>query len=548
MKSRVSRLLLQKAQIKVCEKCLLCHSIVLCSTCNKCQKCCHKSTCRGQISKLLANLAGSGCRSESNSNSEGGLCPPLLGPAKTHKVSRSHKLLCKFPQEQLPAGGIASVYRQKCCRTGKASNIAGVFQQTFSSSKTQQQVEAHTRSEQTESFPQDGEIQNGDTGNHQNILPTRGVGHLDRLQGCLLPYTDTGTLQEISEISCRGPDMPIQGTALWSVHSSLGVHCGSKGGETDGHMQGYKDPPVPRRLVGESHIPPGLSPAYSNSIGNMPKIGLAGEHRQVGTGSEANLRFCRLQVRPQSRPVPTDPRPVAKPAKQNMGNIVTTALSGPAVHIPDRPTNGHRKASSPRPTTHETHTVASQEPLENTEVTRKSDPNSHFPAPAFKMVATGRQRSHRPTITPNKACSANLYRRIKRRVGHSLRRAHRKRDLVPAGKQAAYTLFGTKGCVSSLKRVPKPLFPQDSSCGKRQRYCSLIHKQGRRHEVGHTLCPTVENLDLVYQTSSNSQSSAHSGQTECGSRQAIQIRSFKQNGPSFKRFSKLYAAGGIDLR
>ena len=73
------------------------------------------------------------------------------------------------------------LYREKCRRTGKASNFSRVFQSTISSSKTQQQVEAHTRSEQTESFPQDGEIQNGDTRNHQNVPPTRGMGHLNRL-------------------------------------------------------------------------------------------------------------------------------------------------------------------------------------------------------------------------------------------------------------------------------------------------------------------------------------------------------------------------------
>ena len=140
------------------------------------------------------------------------------------------------------------------------------------------------------------------------------------------------------------------------------------------------------------------------------------------------------------------------------------------------------------------------------------------------MVATGRQRSHRPTITPNKACSANLYRRIKRRVGRSLKRAHCQRDLVTARKQGAYKLFGTKGSVSSLKRVPKPLCQQDSTCGNRQHYSSVIHKQRRRHEVGHTLCPTMKNLDLVYQTSSNSKSSTHSGPVERGSRQAISSR------------------------
>ena len=53
-------------------------------------------------------------------------------------------------------------------------------------------------------------------------------------------------IQEISEISCPGSDLTVQSPTLWSVHSTLGVYCGSKGGETDGQPQGYKDPPVPR--------------------------------------------------------------------------------------------------------------------------------------------------------------------------------------------------------------------------------------------------------------------------------------------------------------
>ena len=265
IKSRVSRLSLQKLQNKVCEKCFLCHSIVLCSTCNKCQKCCTKSACRGKTSELLANLAGPGSRSKSSSDPKRGLHPSLPDPAKAHKVTQGCQLLCQSPQGQLPVGGITSAHSQKCCRTSKKPNFSGVFQQTIFSPKTQQQVATYPRSEQTESFPQGGEIQDGNTGNHQDVPPTRGVGHLNRFQGRILPYTNTGTVQEISEISCPRSDIPVQGPALWSVHSTLGVYCDSKGGETDGQSQGYKDPPVPRRLVGESHIPPGLSPTYSKS-------------------------------------------------------------------------------------------------------------------------------------------------------------------------------------------------------------------------------------------------------------------------------------------
>ena len=303
-KSRVSRLSLHKLCIKVCEKCFLCHSIVLCSTCNKCQKCCLKSACRGQTSELLANMAGSGCRSENSTNPEGGLHPSLSDPAKSHKVSHSHKLLCQSPQEQLPDGGITSAYRQKCCRISAQSDLSRVFQPAVFGTKTQQQVETYTGPEQSKPLSQGGEIQNGDTGNHQDIPPARGVGHLNRLQGRLLPHPNTGTIQEIPEIFHPRPGIPIQSTTFRSVHSTLGVHCSSKGGETDGYAQGYKNPPIPRRLVGESQVPPGLSPTYSGlskNVGwlvNVEKSELEPKQVFEFVGYQFDLRSGRVRPTP----------------------------------------------------------------------------------------------------------------------------------------------------------------------------------------------------------------------------------------------------------
>ena len=235
----------------------------------------------------MANLARSRGQSDSGSNLEGGLHPPLPDPTKSYKVPYSRKLLCQSPQEQLPVGGITSAYRQKCNRAGP--HIPGFFQPTLPSPKTQQQMEANTGSEQTKSFPQGEKIQNGDTGNYQNIPPARGVGHLGRLQGCLLPHTNTGTIQEVPPISYPGPDLPIQSSAFWSVHSAYGVHCVSKGGETDGHAQGYKDPPVPRRLVGESRIPTNLSPSHPDSSQNVPGTWLAGKYREFRAGTQTGF-------------------------------------------------------------------------------------------------------------------------------------------------------------------------------------------------------------------------------------------------------------------
>ena len=95
--------------------------------------------------------------------------------------------------------------------------------------------------------------------------------------------------------------------------------------------------------------------------------------------------------------------------------------------------------------------MASQKQLEGTRITRKGDPSPQVPATPFTMVAEGRQCTYRPTITPNKTCSANIYRRINRRVGRPLKRAHCRRNRVPSGKQVAYKLLELKAVFLALK-------------------------------------------------------------------------------------------------
>ena len=65
----------------------------------------------------------------------------------------------------------------------------------------------------------------------------------------------------------------------------------------------------------------------------MPRTRLAGEFGKVGTGTKADLCFCRLPVRPQGRLGLTDTGPLAEHSGQDTRNTVTTGLSGPAVHV-----------------------------------------------------------------------------------------------------------------------------------------------------------------------------------------------------------------------
>ena len=130
-KSRHVRLL-SKNQIKICERCFLCRSIVFCQSCNKCPTCSLKLACRGQISNLLESSSKAGCRSESFTNVKTRLHPPLSYPAKLDKVSHHYRL------------------PQKRSRTGQKSRFSRILQPTFIGPKTKQQKETYTRPEQSE--------------------------------------------------------------------------------------------------------------------------------------------------------------------------------------------------------------------------------------------------------------------------------------------------------------------------------------------------------------------------------------------------------------
>ena len=348
------------------------------------------------------------------------------------------------------------------------------------------------------------------------------MGHIHRFQRRILPYTNSQSVQEVHAFSSPGSVLSVQSPTLWSIHSSHGVHSGGQGGQTHGTSEGYKDPPVPRRLAGESLYPRHLSPAYTNLSDPLSGTRVAGKQGKVRTGSQTGFQLRRLPVRPERGQGQTNSRTLADLDRQDQINTVGSGLPGPTVNVPHRSTHSNRKTSPPRETSHEAHTVALEKQLEGPRVTRKGDHGPQLPPPPSKVVAGGKQCATRSTITPSKTCSANLYRRIKRRVGRSLKQAHCKGNLVPSRKQVAHKPLRAKSSFSSSKRVSNPLLQQDSTDSYRQHNSGCLYQQRGGDDVGLSVCPTVENPVLVYQTAGNSQGTSHPRPAERDSRQAIQ--------------------------
>ena len=187
-------------------------------------------------------------------------------------------------------------------------------------------------------------FQDGDPRDHNSLPTGRGVGHIHRLQRRILLHTNSQSVQEVYAFSHTGSVLPVQSPTLWSVHSSNGVHSGGQRGQVDGTSEGYKDPPVLRRLAGESLYPRHLPPAYSNPGHALSRTRVAGE-QEVRTGPQTGFQLRSLPVRPETEQGQTN-RGTVCPVRQFMSLIGLLTATEKQVHLGQlhmRPIEWHLK-------------------------------------------------------------------------------------------------------------------------------------------------------------------------------------------------------------
>ena len=339
----------------------------------------------------MGEVGSSGFESKSSYHTQRGWHTSLSVQTKLNQVTNCHKQLSQPIQTGQPFGGTVSGGGQKCGRKGSKPKVTRILQPAIFGTQTQQPVETCLGPEQSEHLPKHRVIRNGDPRDNKNLSTVRRVGHIHRLQRRILPHTYSQSVQEVHAFSPPRLILPLQSPTLWPFHCTNEVHSGGQRGETDGFTEGYNNPPVLKRLVGESHIPPNLSPAYTDLGSSLSRVGLAGEQGEFRTGARTGFQLRRLPVRPERGQSQTHTRALADFDRQDSVNSVWSGVSGLAVHVLYRAPNSNRKASPLWSTSYETHTVALEEQLEGTRITRKDD--------ICSQITGGKQCASRSTIT-----------------------------------------------------------------------------------------------------------------------------------------------------
>ena len=529
-KERHKSLIKNETRNKVCQRCFFCRSLRFCPGCSKCPQCCQCSSDRGTSPKVLAKVVPPGCKSESSVHFEGRLHSPIQGQTKSSQRSFDSQRLCKPPQEPLPEGGFASLTAKGGSRDGEGSNISSLLQPTVHSSKTKSEMATNLGPQCSKQIFERKNIQDGNSGNNSAVPTTRGMGDIAGFQRRLFPHSGSCKVPEISQVPFSKSVLSVQGPSLWPLHSSNGVHLCGQRGQVNSSIPGYKDPPVPRRLVDSSPYQRILPPGHSIPPCPLPGVGLDSQPSKVRTGTQTDFRVRGLQVRSLPRTGLTDSEQVGvDPPKVGIHSI-QTELPSQEIYVPDRPAYSDGKTGSPGKTPHETHPVAPKMTLESSRIPGKGDSCSKVATPTPSMVDQGDKCLDRTVFAPLESCRANLYRCLKRRLGCSLRRLHSKRRLVSSRKSSSHKFPGTKSGLTGLEKVPALGTRQSSPSCHRQHHSCGIHQQGRRYEVRLTLCPSMATPVLVQSETGSAKSQAHPWSSQCDCRQAVSSRTSHSDG------------------
>ena len=173
---------------------------------------------------------------------------------------------------------------------------------------------------------------------------------------------------------------------------------------------------------------------------------------------------------------------------------------------------------------HEALSVSSQGALEIFSVAGQppSLDRSHCSPPT--LVAKSLKRDERCRPSSQRPQYPTLYRRLKRRLGRSLKPKFYKGSVVRSGKKATHKCPRIEGGLPGPSRLQGPVPESNSVSCYRQLNSGSLHQQTRRNTLSRDVRSPVEDHDLVPSLPHNIESQAHSRVPECDGRPTVQVQ------------------------
>ena len=338
-------------------------------------------------------------------------------------------------------------------RKGEKRKISRVLQSPVPSTQASPKVEASHRLKQAQHFSPCRKVQNGNPRVHPDFPGPRGVGIVDRPVGRIPSHPHPSQLKEVPKVLLQGPGVPIHLPSFRTGHSPPGLYDDRKGSETNGPLKRTQNSPIPGRLADQVPVPGGISKEHTGSSRPNPILGLDNQPGKIRTETYSGVFVRGLRIPPRFSPCKTHSREMAQTSGFDPTTQVKTCFDCKMFDVSNWVASLNGENGPGGTPSHEAFSVSSQGALEISSVAGQppSLDRSHCSPPrlvakSLKCVERRRPSSQGPQYP-------TLYRRLKRRLGRSLRSKFYKRAVVRAGKKATHKCPGIEGGLPGPSRL-----------------------------------------------------------------------------------------------
>ena len=282
--------------------------------------------------------------------------------------------------------------------------------------------------------------------------------------------------------------------------------------------------PIPGRLPDQVPVSGGISKGHTGSGRPNPILGLDNQPRKIRTETYSGVFVRGLRIPPRFSPCKTHSREMAQTLGFDPTTQVKTCFDCKMFDVSNWVASLNGENDPGGSPSHEALSVSSQGALEISSVAGQppSLDRSHCSPP--RLVAKPLKCDERRRPSSQGPQYPTLYRRLKRRLGRSLRSKFYKRAVVRAGKKATHKCPRIEGGLPGPSRLQGPVPESNSVSCDGQLNSGSLHQQARGNSLSRDVHSPVENHDLVPSLPYNIESQAHSRVSECDGRPPIQVQ------------------------
>ena len=305
-------------------------------------------------------------------------------------------------------------------RKGGKCKISRVLQSPVPSTQASPKVEASHRLKQAQHFSTCRKVQNGNSRVHQDFPGSRGVGIVDRPVRRVPTHPHPSKLKEIPKV-LLGPGVPVHLPTFQTGHSPPGLYDDRKGSETNGPLKRTQNSPIPGRLADQVPVSGGSPSGHTGSGRPNSILGVDNQPGKIRTETYSGVFVHGLRIPPRFSPCKTHSREMAQTSGFDPTTQVKTCFDCKMFDVSNWVASLNGENGPGGTPSHEALSVSSQGALEISSVAGQppSLDRSHCSPP--RLVAKSLKRDERRRPSSQRPQYPTLYRRLKRRLGHSLR-------------------------------------------------------------------------------------------------------------------------------